>query len=80
MKQDLLPGRRELIRHLFADITSALEIAHTIAATGQSSKLAHAEYARCAKRLQAATKDIVTLAAAVSVVLCPVSEDTHESE
>jgi len=77
--QDLLPDRRALIQHLFADITSALEIAHAFASTGQSSKLSPAEYGRCAERLQATTKDVSTLAAAVNVVLCPAREDASES-
>ena len=71
MTRDLLPDRQDLIQQLFADITSALEVAHAFASTGQSHGLSPAAYGQCAKRLQAATGDIATLAAAVGVLLCP---------
>ena len=74
MTRDLLPDRRETIQRLFADITSALEVAHAFASTGQSQGLSPAEYERCAKRLQAASGDMATLSAAVRVLLCPASE------
>jgi dihydrodipicolinate synthase/N-acetylneuraminate lyase len=72
--RDLEPDRRDLVQRLFADITSALEVAHAFASTGQSHALSPAEYARCAERLKAAISDVETLGAAIRVVLSPTEE------
>ena len=79
MTPDWLPDRRALVQHLFADVTSALEIALAFAVTGQSSKLSPEEYARCAKRLQAETEGVTTLAAAVCAVLSLATADSDDS-
>lgn len=71
MTGDLLPDRRDLVQRLFVDITSALEVAHAFALTGQSHRLSPGEYHRCANRLHAAAQDVVALVAAVRVVICP---------
>jgi len=78
MTEDLTPDRRDLIQQVFADVTSALEVAHRIASTGQSHGLPPMAYRQCAQRLQAATRDVVTLAAALLVLIGPTSEDQGE--
>jgi hypothetical protein len=78
MTQDLTPDRRDLIQQVFADITSALEVAHTFASTGQSHRLSPMEYRQCAKRLQTATRDAATLVAALPVLICPAGEGDAE--
>jgi hypothetical protein len=78
MKPNLLPERRALVQHLFGEITLALEIAHSFALTGQSSKRPPEQYARCARCLQAAAQRVVTLAAAVDTVLSDGAQD-HDS-
>lgn len=75
MTEDLTPDRRDLIQQVFADVTNALEVAHSFASTGQSHGFSLMEYRQCAQRPQAATRDIVTLAAALLVLICPTSED-----
>lgn len=75
MTEDLTPDRRDLLQQVFADVTSALEVAHSFASTGQSHGLSPMEYRQCAQHLQAATRDVVTLAAALLVLICPTSED-----
>ncbi len=79
MTRDLSPDHRDLVRGLFAQATSALEDAHGFASTGQSHALSTAEYARCAERLSAASKDIEILASAARVVLYP-SGDTGDDQ
>jgi hypothetical protein len=74
MTEALTPDRRDLIQQVFADITSALEVAHAFASTGQSHGLSPREYRRCAKRLQTAARDVGTLAAALPVLICPTSD------
>ena len=78
MTQDLTPDRRDLIQQVFADITSALEVAHAFASTGQAHGLSPMEYRQGAKRLQTATRDVATLAAALPVLICPTSEEEAE--
>jgi len=77
MTEDLTPDRRDLIQQVFADITSALEVAHAFASTGQAHGLSPKEYRRCAQRLQTATQDVATLAAALPVLICPTSGEAE---
>ena len=80
MTEDLTPDRRDLIQQVFADATSALEVAHAFASTGQSHGLSPLEYRQCAKRLQTAIQDVGTLAAALPMLICPTREAEDSCE
>ncbi len=70
--------RQDLIRHVFADATCMLEMAHAFASTGQGSGLSSTEYGQCAKRLEGAARNLVTLSAALPLLICPSVE--HDDE
>ena len=59
---------KELVRRLMAKATSMLEDAVETAVAGQTSRLSAPEYARAARRLQAAAQDIAVLAETATIV------------
>ncbi len=59
---------KELVRRLMAKATSMLEDTHETAVAGQSNRLSAPEYARAARRLQAAAQDIAIVAEAATIV------------
>ncbi len=71
--------RRELLRQLFAAATELIETAHDAAVAGQSGEIAAETYAKAARRLRAATCDVVALADAATVLARPGPENGPDS-
>ncbi|MEE9249891.1 MAG: hypothetical protein V3U93_02035 [Alphaproteobacteria bacterium] len=65
---------RELVRRLFAAATEMTETAHEAAIAGQSEALTAGDYAKAARRLQAAARGIAALAEAATVITGPVKD------
>ncbi len=59
---------KELVRRLMAKATAMLEDTVETTVAGQSDRLSAPGYARAARRLQAAARDIATIAEAAAVV------------
>ncbi len=66
---------RELVRRLFAAAMALIEIAHDAAVAGQPGAIAAGDYAKAARRLQGAARDIATLAEAAAVIAGPSDGD-----
>lgn len=79
MSERLSSERQDLVRHVFADATCMLEMAHAFASTGQGSELSAAEYRQCANRLESVARNVVILAAALPLLICPSIENDGES-
>ncbi len=60
--------RRELLRRLFVALAEMTETAHEVAIAGQSEALTARAYAEKARRLEAAARNLVTLAEAAAVI------------
>ncbi len=65
------PEQRELIRHLFAEITALLEEAHDCATEGQAQTRSAPRLRAIADDLTTAAHDVLALAGAIDVVLGP---------
>ncbi len=59
---------KELVRRLMAKATAMLEDTVETAVAGQSDRFSAPGYARAARRLQAAARDIATIAEAAAIV------------
>ena len=59
---------RELLRRLFVALAEMTETAHEVAIAGQSEALTARAYAEKARRLEAAARNLVTLAEAAAVI------------
>ena len=62
---------RELAGRLFATATAMLEDAIEIAVAGQSPRLDHAQLGDIGRRLQAASRNVATIAEAATIVADP---------
>ncbi len=59
---------RELVRRLFVSMAELTETAHEAAIAGQSEALTAGDYTEAARRLEAAARDIATLAEAALII------------
>lgn len=72
---DMDTDRTELISHLFAETTAALEIAAQCAGEGQSTQQSARDFRHHAKSVAAAVERASALSAAIEAVI-----DAHSSE
>ncbi len=63
--------RKELVRRLSTLATEFMEDAHEAAIEGQSAELQAQDYARCARRLQSAARELTAVAETMIIVVTP---------
>ncbi len=68
--------RKELVRRLSTLATEALEDAHEAAVEGQSAELRAQDYARCARRLQSAARNLSSIAGTMMIVVSHEGDET----
>ncbi len=67
----MAPEKRELVQHLFAEITSMLEDAHELAAKGQAQNKSAVRLRIIAEGLAIAANGVLTLARSIDIILGP---------
>lgn len=65
------PEKRELVQHLFAEMTSVLEDAHELAAKGQAQNKSLVRLRTIAENLATAANGVSALARSIDIVLGP---------